>query len=325
MKPALLVQHKRNNCRVSATGQPVEPPSIVEAEHFGFLKRVSRTGEVLEAFGEDFDAPFYLRSCEKPLQASLAIDYGLDLTEKELALACGSNAGEKCHYETARGFAEKFGIKESDLKCGVHKPLSKTSQAEMLLSGEKENVFHNNCVGKHLTMLALCKKLGFPTDSYDEFDHPLQKLITKRVGELCAPNADYPLTKDGCGVPVHSMPLKNMVLGFLNLFCDQKYNKMKAAILNEPYIFGGEDRTDTKIVQESGLISKVGAGGLCIVINTTVQEGFVVKICDCDMNAREIVALDYINRLGWRNITFERDIKTLHGEKIGKIITPFAN
>lgn len=57
-------------------------------------QRVSKAGEVLETFGCDAGEPFYLRSCEKPLQASLAIDYELDLTDKELALACGSNAGE---------------------------------------------------------------------------------------------------------------------------------------------------------------------------------------------------------------------------------------
>lgn len=318
-KPTLLVQQIRNSLSSSLT-QP-----LVDEEHFGFITRVSKAGIVLDTFGDTLDTPFYMRSCEKPLQASLAIDYELDLTPKELALACGSNAGEMCHYETAINFADKFGIKESDLKCGVHKPLSKTHQAEMLLKGEIENSFHNNCVGKHLTILALCKKLGFSTSNYDEIDHPIQKLITQKVSELCELEKDYPITKDGCGVPVMSMPLKNMVLGFLNLFCNPKYKTMNNAILTESYIFGGEDRTDTKIIQESGLIAKVGAGGLCIVVNTKEEEGFVVKISDCDMKAREIVTIDYINHLGWANIPVNHDIKTLHDAKIGEIKSIFAN
>lgn len=309
-QPALLTRQSRDK--------------LVDEEHYGFITRVSKAGEVLETFGNDCGEPFYLRSCEKPLQASLAIDYEIDLTDQELALACGSNAGEKCHYETARGFAEKFGIRTEDLKCGVHKPLSKTRQAEMLLAGEIEDVFHNNCVGKHLTMLALCKKLGFPTVDYDELNHPLQQLIIKKVSKLCVINDNYPITKDGCGVPVMSMPLKNMVMGFLNLFCDPKYEKMKNAILNNPYIYGGEDRTDTKIIQESGLLCKVGAGGLCVVVNTEAEEGFVVKVSDCDMKARELVTIDYINRLGWGSFATERSIKTLHGEKVGEISTLFA-
>lgn len=292
--------------------------NLLEEEHFGFLTRFGRSG-VLETFGDTKGEPFYLRSCEKPLQASLAIDYELDLTDKELALACGSNAGEKCHYDIARAFAEKFGIRALDLKCGIHKPLSKTRQAEMLLAVEEADVFHNNCVGKHLTMLALCKKLGFTTADYDEVDHPLQKLIFKKVGELCELTAQYPVTKDGCGVPVMSMPLENMVLGFLNLFCDPNYERLTNAILNNPYIYGGEDRTDTKIIQESGRLCKVGAGGLCIVVNREKEEGFVVKVSDCNMKARELVAIEYINRLGWGKIAAEHSIKTLHGEKIGEI------
>ncbi len=300
---------------------------LQEEQHFGFITRVGRDG-ILETFGDTCGEPFYLRSCAKPLQASVIVDYELPLTAEEIALACGSNAGEKCHYETARRFADKFGITAEDLRCGIHKPLSKTRQAEMLFSGEKEDVFHNNCIGKHLTMLALCKRLGFATENYDKLDHPVQKLIIKKVNELCEVTTAFPITKDGCGVPILSMPLENMVKGFLNLFCDERYDKLTQAILKHPYIFGGEDRTDTKIIQESGLICKVGAGGLCIVINRDKQEGFVVKISDCDMKARELVTIDYINRLGWAaneihsgKIAAEHSIKTLHGEKIGEIET----
>lgn len=289
---------------------------LLEEEHFGFITRVGRSG-VLEAFGDTKGEPFYLRSCAKPLQASVIVDYDLPLTEQEIALACGSNAGEKCHYETAHGFAEKFGIKAEDLKCGIHKPLSKTSQTEI----NEPDVFHNNCIGKHLTMLALCKKLGISTENYDQIEHPVQQLIIKKVNELCEVTNDYPITKDGCGVPILSMPLENMVRGFLNLFCDEKYTPLNQAILNNPYIFGGEDRTDTKIIQESGLICKVGAGGLCIVVNREKEEGFVVKVSDCDMKTRELVVIDYINRLKWGKIAAERSIKTLHGEIIGEIKT----
>ena len=38
--------------------------------------------------------PYFLRSCAKPLQASLLIDYGLDIAPDELALCCASHAGD---------------------------------------------------------------------------------------------------------------------------------------------------------------------------------------------------------------------------------------
>lgn len=50
---------------------------IIEQEHFGYIVRTDKT-RVLEKVGEDKNYPFFLRSCEKPLQASLLIDYELD-------------------------------------------------------------------------------------------------------------------------------------------------------------------------------------------------------------------------------------------------------
>lgn len=307
-KPATLTQHIRDG--------------LVEEEHFGFIVHTDKN-KILSVTGEANSEPFYLRSCAKPLQASVIVDYGLDFTDKEIALACGSNSGENCHEEIARNLAEKIGIKESDLKCGIHKPLSPSRQEEMLLKGEQPNPFQNNCVGKHLTMLALCKKLGLDIKDYDEIKHPVQQIIKNKVNELCHINKEYPMTKDGCGVPILSMPLENIVWGFLNMFCDEKYTKIKHSILENPYLFGGENRTDTQIIEKTGLIAKVGAGGLCVVINPELKEGFIVKITDCDMNAREIIAFDYIKKLGWGNYTPDKAIKTLHNETVGEIKTIF--
>lgn len=307
-KPVILTKNIRNG--------------LTEEEHFGFIVHTDKI-KILSTVGKADSEPFYLRSCAKPLQASVIIDYELDFDDKEIALACGSNAGEKCHENIARKLADKIGIKEADLNCGIHKPLSPTRQEEMILSGEKPNPFQNNCIGKHLTMLALCKKLGFDIKNYDKIEHPIQQIIKNRVNELCHINKDYPITKDGCGVPILSMPLENIVWGFLNMFCDKKYSKIKKAILENPYIYGGETRTDTKIIQEIGLIAKVGACGLCVVINPNIEEGFIVKISDCDMKAREIVTFDYIKKLGWGNYESDKTIKTLHGDIIGKIKTVF--
>ena len=118
------------------------------------------------------------------------------------------------------------------------------------------------------------------------------------------------------------MPLENMVKGYLNLFSNPKYARIKNAFLNHAYEIGGENRTDTKIIANSdNLIAKVGAEGLCIVINTELEEGFVVKICDSNMQAREFVTIDLINNLNWAKIDLSHDITTLHGDKIGEVVT----
>ena len=300
---------------------------LVEQEHYGYLLVCDKT-HIIDSKGETNETPFYLRSCAKPLQASLLIDYGVDkffdLTSEEIALCCASHAGEKIHTNLAKKMLEKIGLSEESLKCGLHQPISQNEKERLLLSGEAENVFHNNCVGKHIMMLAICKIKDWDIQNYDEPSHPLQQAIHDKITQLCALKKEYPQTKDGCGVPIMSMPLKNMLIGYLNLFTNSKYEKIKNAFQSHPYIIGGDNRLDTKIMENSdGLIAKVGAGGLCIVVNTAKEEALAVKIADCDMKAREIVTIDALKNLHWASIETSHDIKTLHGDIVGRIETSF--
>ena len=297
---------------------------LVEQEHRGFAVLADKERS-FDYIGDTKNTPFFIRSCAKPLQASLLIDYGMDkfyeMTEKEIALCSASHAGEKVHTDIAKGLLDKIGLDESYLKCGMQKPLSKTRQAEMLINKESVSVLQNNCSGKHIMMLGLCKMKGWDLRTYDDVEHPLQIEIKNRIYELCHVKQNYPITKDGCGVPIVSMPLDNILHGYLNLFCNPKYEKFKNAFLNNPYIIGGEDRTDTKIIENSeGLVAKVGAGGLCVVVNTIEQEAFVVKISDCDMKARELVVLQIMKNLKWADIESDKTIKTLHGQNVGEIV-----
>ena len=308
-EPELLVEYVRNG--------------LVEQEHYGFIVLANKE-RAFDFTGDAKNYPFYLRSCAKPLQATLIIDYGMDeffgMTEDEIALCCASHAGEEIHINTAKRLLNKIGLDESYLKCGLHKPLSKTEQTRMIISGTSENILQNNCSGKHIMMLGLCKMKNWDLKTYDNPDHPLQLAIKEKITKLCRLTKEYPLTTDGCGVPIMSMPLTNMLHGYLNVFCNPEYEKIKNAFLNHPYIIGGEDRTDTKIIENSkGIITKVGAGGLCIVVNTESEEAFVVKIADCDMKAREMVVLQILKNLHWADIDFDKSIKTLHSDTVGEI------
>ena len=48
-------------------------------------------------------------------------------------------------------------------------------------------------------------------------------LVFNKIYELCKITKEYPITKDGCGVPIMSIPLENMLYGYLNVFCNPKY------------------------------------------------------------------------------------------------------
>ena len=190
----------------------------------------------------------------------------------------------------------------------------------MLLTDENISTLHNNCSGKHTMMLGLCKLKNWDTKTYDNIEHPLQLAIKKKLYELCDLKEEHPVTTDGCGVPIFGMPMNNILTGYIKLFCNDKYKKIRNAFLNNPYLIGGEDRTDTKIIQNGNkkLTAKVGAGGLCVIVNIDKKEGFLVKISDCDMKARELVVFEMLNRLNWTTYKPDGSIKTLHGQIVGQ-------
>lgn len=310
---------------------------LIEQEHSGFLIKVTSDG-LVSKIGDDKNYPFYLRSCAKPLQASLVIDFEIDkfynMTLEEVAICCASHTGEPIHCSTTKGLLDKTELSESALKCGLHKPLNQKEQDKLFLSGKKENVLQNNCSGKHTMMLAICRKNGWSINDYYEKNHPLQIAIKKKIYELCDVKEEFPTTKDGCGVPIFSMPLENMVKGYLNLFLDEKYSKLRDAFKSNPYLIGGEDRLDTAIMTaNNNLVAKVGAGGLCIVVNLEQKEGLIVKIMDCAMKARAICLIEALRQLNWLDDEMlendlikaqnKTDILTLHGEKIGFAKTVF--
>ena len=295
---------------------------LVDEQHLGYFLLMNHDNIILK-LGESANYPYYLRSCAKPLQAALLVDFGLDkyfdLNAQEIALCCASHAGEDIHINLAENLLNKFDLKVEDLKCGIHEPLSKTMKNKMLLHGEKPTALHNNCSGKHLMMLGLCRLKGWDIKNYDDINHPLQVAIKNKIYELCELNQEYPATTDGCGVPIYSMPFENMCKGYLNLFCNKNYSVITNAILKNPYVLGGEDRTDTKIIQNSdSIVAKVGAGGLCIVVNIKTQESMLVKISDCDMKARELFIISALRKFGWADIPVDYSIMTLHGQVVGK-------
>ena len=287
---------------------------LIEEFHEGFIYKFSD--------GKPNDeTPYYLRSCAKPLQATILSELAPDLTEEELALCCGSHAGEECHIKVGRQILNKYNIDEKLLKCGIHSPLSRSMQDKMLLKNEKPSEIHNNCSGKHIGFLVVCKINNWDMQTYDNPNHPLQIAIKNKINKMCEVSKDYPITTDGCGVPILSMPLYNMLIGYINLL---QYDKIINSIKHNPYIFGGENRLDTEIIEHSkNIIAKVGAGGLCIVLNLKKRDAFIIKINDCSMEARRFAVLETINKLGWGNISFDTNIKTIQGKTVGKILIKY--
>lgn len=326
--PALLLEYIRDG--------------LCEQSHFGFIKLVDLKKGVLAHFGEDNDCAFYQRSCAKPLQASLLIDNGIanhfNLSSEEIAISCASHTGTNIHTNIIKTYLEKIGCKKNDLKCGLQQPISKPEQEKLLLSGKQPDILQNNCSGKHTFMLAFCKKENLDKTNYPDINHPLQVSIYHKIKELCQVSGELKATKDGCGVPIWATSLTQLALGYLNLFTNPKYSKIKQAFSENPYLIGGKERLDSEIINTNPvLISKVGAGGLCVVVNTKKEQALVVKISDADLKARTIVMINALLQLKWLNENhlqtdgikkiFTPEIKTLHNEIIGraKVMFDFSN
>lgn len=313
-----LLEIKRNN--------------VVERVHFGYV------GLYDADFG--FVSPsltkenFYMRSCMKPLQASVldslgAFD-GFSFNEEEIAIMCASHTGSQYHVDLVENILKKINLAPSFLQCGAHFPLDFEEAFLMKKNGFSPQNIHNNCSGKHAGFLAGCVIQGFDVQNYLEFSHPLQKKIKERVFDYCHLfEMEELVSKDGCGAPIWAMPLSNMAQGFLN--CFKNHKKITEAMRKFPYAAGGHNRIDSEITNcsKGKLIAKVGAEGLLMIYNTSLSQVFVVKVLDANEPARAIVAIDGLLALGW--IDFENlissplmefyklEVNTLSKEKVGNI------
>ena len=279
MKPALLIETKRNN--------------ITEKQHFGFILVVDKKENIILKIGDDKNKSFWFRSAAKPLQASLIIKSGafdkFNLTLAELAVCCGSHSGTEEHTKTVLSVLNKISLNEENLQCGIHSPLDKETGENLIRNNMTATQLHNNCSGKHAGMLAVCSSNGWDIRNYLDLEHPLQKEITETIASFCNfDKKNINIGRDGCSAPVHALPHHKMGIGYLNLFSNPDYENLKKAVLENPILIGGNERLDTEIIKASSgkLISKVAAEGLCITVNLEKEQALLVKILDADMKAR---------------------------------------
>lgn len=308
---------------------------LIEQIHFGLIIHMNKKG-IIKKIGEDNNYKFYHRSCMKPLQSSILIDLGLDekfgLTQEEIAICCASHTGDKIHQKYVQSILKKIGLTENELLCAAHEPLSKKESDYLIINGIKPSKIHNNCSGKHSIMLAICKAMGFPIKNYKDFSHPLSDLIINHVCKLCEVTKDnIVVSKDGCGLPVIGTTLEELGYGYLNVFTNPKYKKITDAFLNNPILIGGEGRLDSEIIQNTkNIIAKVGACGLCVIVNLEKEEAIIIKIADSNMEARAITAYNALKQGKWTENASVRinninrgEIRTLDFDLIGEIKSCF--
>ncbi|QRP46368.1 asparaginase [Amycolatopsis sp. FDAARGOS 1241] len=238
----------------------VERSGLVESVHRGSLVITAPDGSVTHAVG-DASSPVFPRSSTKPLQGAGMLRAGLGYDGADLALACGSHSGEPGHVERVAAMLAAAGLDESALTCPAAYPLNETS----LHAAAEPLRVTMNCSGKHAAMLATCVAAGWPTEGYEQPDHPLQKAIAETVVDLTGePIATTGV--DGCGAPLFAYSLTGLARAFGRLVQAETGSaelRVADAMRAHPWLVAGTDREDTVLMGAvPGLLSKIGAEGV---------------------------------------------------------------
>lgn len=191
---------------------------LVENRHHGSIAVADAEGRLVGWLG-DPEACFYLRSSAKPIQALSVVASGaykaFGMTRKELAVSCASHSGSDEHRETVAGLLARAGLGPEHLRCGIHMPGDAAARRELEATGGKPTPLHNNCSGKHAGMLVTTRHLGAPLDTYLSRGHPVQQMILSNLSVLAGVDpSDIHIGVDGCGAPVHGLPLRAMAMAF---------------------------------------------------------------------------------------------------------------
>ncbi len=285
---------------------------LVESLHRGHIAVVNANGELLYSSGNPQEV-VYARSSMKPLQAIPLVETGaaehFNFDDADLSLTCASHNGENQHTVRIQSILNRTGLSISDLQCGTHNPRWEETFIELIKNDKPITPIYNNCSGKHSGMLATAKHMNESTSDYYKLDHPVQKRILKVISELTeVPEDEIEIGIDGCGVPVHGLPLVNLALSFAKLADprslpvsrQESINKVTSAMMAAPEMVGGTERfcSDFMRVLDGRMFGKAGAEAVYAIGDKETGIGIAIKIEDGNGRATSPVAVEVLTQLG---------------------------
>lgn len=270
---------------------------LIESRHYGAAAVTSPTGETIFALG-DVEAPVYPRSSLKPFQALASLRTGVVLNKKQIALACASHTGSTAHQQVALDMLSGAGLAETDLQCPVAWPRDGATRREWVLSSRPQNRLAFNCSGKHAAFLAAAKHAGYPTQTYLDQDHPIQQEVVKVLTEYASVAPSHVAT-DGCGAPAPTLPLRNLALAVGRLASGHEplAEQITSAMLKHPDMVEGPGGDNTVVIEELGIVAKLGAEGV-LILGTAEGYAVAVKTLDGAHRANTLVGLTLLAAAG---------------------------
>jgi L-asparaginase II len=281
---------------------------VVESRHRVHVAVVDASGARRASSG-DPELVTFVRSAAKPFQAIPLVEDGavdrFGLSTEELALCCGSHAGEPVHVGAAESVLRKIGLDADSLACGPHPPFHSGTRRDLAERGLEPGRLHNNCSGKHAGMMALARVHGWDPRGYERLDHPVQERI---LGELTRwvglPAEAIALGVDGCGVVCFAMPLDRLALGYARLAAAARQGegagaRVVAAMTAHPEMVAGRGRLCTDLMRqtEGRIFAKVGAEGVYCLGVPGAELGVAIKVEDGSSRAVAPAVLGVLRKL----------------------------
>jgi L-asparaginase II len=285
----------------------VERGGVEEAIQLGHVAVVDADGQVQASLGDPGHVA-YFRSCAKPFQAIGSLSTGIaaryGLRAEHIAIMAASHNGEPRHLEIVRDLLRRAKIAESALQCGAHWPYYEPAATAVRHRLDEPLAIFNNCSGKHAGMLAAARALDAPLETYLDPAHPVQERIRGVIEEVTGcPPAVIRYGIDGCSAPNAAVPLAAMARSFAALLTstDAIATTIVAAMTQHPFLIGGTDRFDTRLMEVTGgrLLAKGGAAGAHCTGDRRSKLGLSVKLDSGDGTWTAVAVVAALERLGW--------------------------
>ena len=234
---------------------------FVEGVHRGRLVLLDADGSTALAVG-DPRATVLPRSCNKPMQAVGLLEAGLELDGELLAIAAGSHAAQSFHVDAVRKILAGAGLDEGALRTPAARPSDEAALARFYRDGETDAPVYFNCSGKHAAMLATCARNGWPTASYLEPQHPVQRAVRAAIERLTGEPVRAEAV-DGCGAPLLGFSLLGLARAFRACVLAEPgthERRVADAMRAHPQYVSGDGQLDEQAMHAvPGLLAKIGA------------------------------------------------------------------
>jgi L-asparaginase II len=268
---------------------------VVESVHLGDAAVCDVHGTLLASVGEP-DRVVFARSCMKPTQGAVSIgSIDVPLTESDVAIICSSHNGEPIHVRAVRRVMRRTGVPLEALRTPAGRPMDEEAAAAV----RGPAPIYHDCSGNHAGILGASARSGWPLATYRSRAHPHHRRVLPLVRELAG--AEPMIGVDGCGIPVHALPLRALATMYARLGASraEPLVRVRSAMREEPYLVGGRDRDDTALMAAtSDVVAKEGAEALLCAVVLDAGIGVAVKVHDGGSRAAGPALFAVLDQLG---------------------------